>query len=1374
MDRFDSYALYRPAMVAMFALTVFACEGGGCSSCEGCGVRPIPGAFPLADRIDNSAQVRLTSSGIDFIESNIGDIATLFIADGLRFPVGRQTIDGPLGIRLTICEDDNCALQIEINDLELQPEAPNRLRAAIRVILDSRDLAGSRRRWPGSCDLDLDTRRGDRDYVGLVADVVFTNTTQPARQGYTRVALENVGLASGEDIENADIDLSGGFLGSCNLGDIGFIKSFIIGLVEDQLSGVLDGALDEQLCQRRGEFGCPTGTFSVPDDTAESVCRFENRGDAECVPILLGTDGQGDLGGTLLGGFSPGTHAYGQFLLASGGEGEAVDEGMSLFFFGGFRGTDRTFTNSPAHHPCVPGPDVVTPPELPTIPRIAAFRSNTIPGTTTATHVGIGLSEAYLDYAGYGLFDSGMLCLGAGTRLSQQLSTGLVSALIQSLPDLTFPISNAALTIAVRPQRPPEFTIGTGTAEDPLLQILLPVTELDFYVWSTERYVRFMTFQTDLEVGVDLSVEANQLVPTIRYIQAGNSTVSNSELLAENPTILASTLESIIQSFAGMFTSGLSPFDLPAIMGFELDVPPEGIRRVQEGDDRFLGIFANLRLATGPAPLTAPVETRLELSDLRLDRESMHPAHWNEGEGNSVWLHFDADGPSGVEYEYSYRIDGGPWSAWTRDSRIRVQDEVLLLQARHEVEARARVAGEPASVDETPARASLLIDILAPTVRVERTADGVVVTASDVITAAEQLEVRYRIGGTWTDWGRTFRLDLPYDGDDVAVEVRDEAGNVGSARAALIRGLPNPNAGDGCGCSAPGTGSSGLPLGLLGLLGAAGVVVARRRRGGRRLLTFLGLMALPALAAGCDCSGEMMPVEPCEGGCRAARLPNTMGEICCEATDMCVGYDLDDLCEPGFQCTPDNVVLDDGCGVSCSTCTARPALEAGILATYLDAVLDAEGNVAISGYSPGVADGLESIPYGDLVFGQWNGSSVSWEIVDGAPSMPVTNDPSGWRGGVSAAGPDVGQWTSIGRLGSDYVISYYDVTNGALKVALGSPGAWQTHTVDDAGDAGRYSSLVVTPEGVTVVAYLRIEESTETPGQVVSTVMVATANVATPSGPTDWTLTEVTASPMPCRAQFCESAPTCLASGQCVRATTDCASTCDSPSVCFNGSCVESIPSGFVEDLVPAVGLYTSLAVDPTGGLGLVYYDRTAGDVYGVRFDGSAWGTPFLIDGYARNDPFVGDSGQSANLAIDSAGLWHVAYVDGAEETLRYAQVQSNGTVVTREVVDDGSTIDGTTRHSDGRHIVGDDASVVVLEGGGVRIAYQDATAQNLVVSARAPGGGAWTINHVDTEDSTGYWADHHLLGTTSYIVTWWRSRMGRSTSNGVRVVIAD
>lgn len=1383
MERFELSSFYGRSLVLMLGLTVFSCSGGGgCSSCEGCGVQPIAGGYPIDDRIPNAAQVRLTSSGIDFIEDNVSSIVSTFVPEGLDFAIPRTSQSIGIG-DVTICPSSNCNAHIEIDSLVLNPADPNQLQAHLRVILDSRAPDGSRAPVrvdvPGrNCDMDINTRRGSNPFIGAIASLRLAGTTQAARAGYTRVVIESVDLAPGEGIENDDLDIDpapcsgigcldpGAF---CGIADLGFVKDFLIDQITDQISGILSETLDEQLCQTRGEFGCPTGTFSVPDENPDSVCRFENNANAECVPILLGMDGEGDLGGALLGGFSPGTHAYAQFLLAAGGDGQAVNQGMTIDFFGGFRGTDRTFTQTPAHHSCVPAID---PPPLPTIPQLAAFRGNVIPGTTTEAHVGIGIAEAYLDHAAYGMFDSGMLCLGAGTRLSQQLSTGLVSALIMSLKGLTFPNGNSPLTIALRPQAPPDVTLGAGTEADPLVQLSMNQLQIDFYVWSTERYVRFMTFQTDLSIGIDLTVEGNQLVPTIRYINAANSEVTNSDLLSERPTSLASTLETLIGSLASMLASGLSPFDLPDIMGFQLEVPEGGVTRVREGDHNFLGIFANLALAA--APYTAPVETSLTVSDLQLDRESMHPETWRQGRGNSVWLHFAAEGPQAVQYEYSYRIDGGHWSAWTTERRLRIEDEVLLLQARHTIEARARVAGEPQSTDETPAIAELVVDILPPTLHVARTAGGVRVEAQDVITASDRLEVRYQVDGEWTEWSRDFELELPYDEAEVVVEVRDEAGNVGRSQAALIRGLPNANV-EGCGCSAPGTGG-GVPLALLGLAGLFGLVVVRRRsRGkasrGKASPLFLGMvLALGLVASGCECGA---PTEPCGGQCRAASGRNTAGEICCEATAMCVDYDLDDLCDPGYTCPPENVVADAECGVTCTSCTAKPELDPGILATYLDTVVDSSGTVYISGYSPGDADGNDL--YGDLVFGTWNGSSIEWDIVDGAPSMPITNDPAGYRDGVSDPGPDVGRWTSLAMAGESFVISYYDVTNGALKLAMGEPGAWDVHTVDDTGDSGRYSSLVVTPEGVPVVAYLRIQESPGAPGQVVSSVMVAMANVATPVSPTDWTITEVASGPMACRAAFCAEGSTCLASGQCVTPTSDCAEECGSGDVCFNGSCSESIPANYVEDMPPALGLYTSLAVDPTGGLALVYYDRTAGNVHGVRYDGAAWGTPFLIDGYGRNDPFVGDCGMGADVAVDSAGLWHVTYIDGTEETLRYAQVQSTGTLVgAPEVVDDGSTIDGTTRHTDGRHIVGDDASIVVLEGGGVRIAYQDATVQNLVVAVRPPGGGAWAIAHVDTEGSTGYWANQVAFGATSYLTTWWMARDGNRTTNGVRVRQAE
>src|SRR5690606_33090997 len=100
-----------------------------------------------------------------------------------------------------------------------------------------------------------------------------------------------------------------------------------------------------------------------------------------------------------------------------------------------------------------------------------------------------------------------------------------------------------------------------------------------------------------------------------------------------------------------------------------------------------------------------------------------------------------------------------------------------------------------------------------------------------------------------------------------------------------------------------------------------------------------------------------------------------------------------------------------------------------------------------------------------------------------------------------------------------------------------------------------------------------------------------------------------------------------------------------------------------------------------------------------------AWTTQ-VIDG-GGSEP--SDVGIGTTLAIDGNGSWHLAYVDGYDESLKYARLGPDGSVASIEVVDDGVTVDGAP-FADGRHIVGDDASILVGGNGDVRIAYQDAT----------------------------------------------------------------
>src|SRR5436305_1593226 len=76
-----------------FVMFVLACSGGGCTSgCAGCGVTPLPGGFPKASTITNAGSVRLTRSGLDFLQTNLGAIAGQVLGGGtITYPIGKSS-----------------------------------------------------------------------------------------------------------------------------------------------------------------------------------------------------------------------------------------------------------------------------------------------------------------------------------------------------------------------------------------------------------------------------------------------------------------------------------------------------------------------------------------------------------------------------------------------------------------------------------------------------------------------------------------------------------------------------------------------------------------------------------------------------------------------------------------------------------------------------------------------------------------------------------------------------------------------------------------------------------------------------------------------------------------------------------------------------------------------------------------------------------------------------------------------------------------------------------------------------------------------------------------------------------------------------------
>src|SRR5690606_6667000 len=103
-------------------------------------------------------------------------------------------------------------------------------------------------------------------------------------------------------------------------------------------------------------------------------------------------------------------------------------------------------------------------------------------------------------------------------------------------------------------------------------------------------------------------------------------------------------------------------------------------------------------------------------------------------------------------------------------------------------------------------------------------------------------------------------------------------------------------------------------------------------------------------------------------------------------------------------------------------------------------------------------------------------------------------------------------------------------------------------------------------------------------------------------------------------------------------------------------ACAEVLDKKFTDTYPEGSGLYIAMA-NTQSGLGLVYYDRIHGNLYGVREEGGAWQTPTLLDGEGPGPTDTGDTGLGAALFVDANGDWHVSYSDGITESVRYMKV---------------------------------------------------------------------------------------------------------------------
>ncbi len=1383
---------FKSALGISATILAAGCSGGGCGS--GCsalgGSQPIPGGFPIAKRVQNGAGIRLTKDGLNFIQNNIGTIAAKVLGGKgpLTFPIGSSSSSITVGT-VNICPSGpnptatppQCEVEIDaahISGASVQAAGPHDLNIAATVPIRLQDLpiTGSGLLFWVNATACLDGgSAGTYANIPVTADISLEQidpAAHPSRANYTKINVKNPTFDQ-TALQNSIRFCGGSFSDTVLNGLKGLILPSLLGGLTSKLAAPLQNAT----CMK--ETVLPDGTKQCPDATFDvgGTCRYGMNDTDECVPMLLGLEERFNLSG-LLASISPGTQGGLDFLLASGGDMDPApgtgpaDNGVTLHMFGGAE-----------PHPisqCVPAAtldyptDITLPDELQGKAPLSGWME------PTPAHFGIGLSERYLNHAFAGAYNSGLLCVGISSASLPSLNAGILSVLLPSIKHVsdTFLTGNIqpAIAITLRPQNPPVVTVGDGTADfsSPLLDINMKDTAVDFYSWSEDRYVRLFTGLIDLRIPLNITSSSAGLQLTFASkdsknpgpIEFNNPRVSNNNLLLEGDDTLKSFLGSIGGLVPTSALSGIKPINLGSALsslGMTLTIPPEGIRKMvtADGKDRFLGIFGSLGVSTAPV-------MPLSITNARVIKANVDPRNFDLATVGkfppSYAMHAESPLDNGAHaVEYRYKVDDGLWTNFSKTRDFDVRSPMFFLQGKHEISVSSRIVGAPDSEGQ-PAVTKVIIDTVAPSVAIKPLQTGVVnVTAKDLVSAPRDLKVEARFdGGDWnvvsfiegTHDDNLRTVPVPTSAKQIDVRVTDEAGNVGSSSAPLIRGIGDPqvpSSGSGCGCELPGKrGNDGRDASIaLGAFAVLGAVVERRRRRNKARQAVEGAVVAGAAvlsigAAGCSCgSTATAPVQTSnDSGAPEADAP-ALGEI-----------------------------------------------QSYVKGSYTSAVATSDGKVWVAGYNEG--DPVAPDPQADLCVGQWDPSSntVTWKVVDGIgmPDPTMDMDPNGWRNGVVDDGPDVGLYTSmvLDSKGNP-LVAYHDRTNGALKVAHFDGTNWTNHQVDakSQGWAGRFTSMVMV-NGVPWIAYQVVEPGTK--GAIKSTVRVAHASSDSPAAATDWTLEDVSVDDNePCIQSVCAKGETCIAAvsasmipSVCAPSATGCDASCSDVCVASpvdgKPACLKAKPE--LGMYVPAMGLFNSIAATPTNDVGLVFYDRTRGNIRAATNKGGKWTvTPgnAPLDGYVgttAGDATTGDRGVGATLAIDSTGNWHVAYVDGLTEQLLYKFVPGGDLTkaAPAQVVDDGLSSDGTAsgKFSDGVHVVGENAQLTI-SGSNVVIVYQDSTSGTLRIAKSTGGAMAkWTRSVVTQDGFAGFWPK--VAGNN--VLNFYRSK--GMTVNGDPAVIGD
>ncbi len=395
-------------------------------------------------------------------------------------------------------------------------------------------------------------------------------------------------------------------------------------------------------------------------------------------------------------------------------------------------------------------------------------------------HLALSVSQAIISQGAWGLFQSGLLCLGLDAYDIEAMtdgSFGFTSGLLISFEPRLVGIAemDAPMQLTITASGPPRIRLGAGfdIAEgvpDPLIQADIDDLRFDISMFIDDSYLRVVGLSAD--VSVDLDIERTEdagIKLVIRDIAIANSTQLYNELAPEADIsgLFSTIIDLAIDTLLG---DNLEfAFDVADTLSDSLGVPVElrlnTIRRdLGTTGVPYISMYATLcspDQAQNPEDITcylpavaaAPQEgdVNVEVDGASMFEQPAHyalPSRFIGVPSGHVDLHIATN----QALEYQYRVDGGMWRSWREatDGVLRVTNGRLKVAGDHEIELRYR---EPNGTSNYATQfISVLVDPERPQLSHDPDAGPAAVKVSE-FTTPEDVELLQRPlneGSTWS------------------------------------------------------------------------------------------------------------------------------------------------------------------------------------------------------------------------------------------------------------------------------------------------------------------------------------------------------------------------------------------------------------------------------------------------------------------------------------------------------------------------------------------------------------------------------------------------------------------------------------------------